>query len=58
MVVIHRFDCIVNSIKDSGYYSIVEDESSDVSNVQQFVICIRWVDNLLEPMRTLLDFMQ
>ena len=58
MVVIHRFDYIVNSIKDSGYYSIVEDESSDVSNVQQFVICIRWVDNLLEPMRTLLDFMQ
>ena len=52
MVVIHRFDYIVNSIKDSGYYSIVEDESSDVSNVQQFVICIRWVDNLLEPMRT------
>ena len=52
MVVIHRFDCIVNSIKDSGYYSIMADESSDVSNVQQFVICIRWVDNLLEPMRT------
>ena len=52
------FDCIVNSIKDSGYYSIMADESSDISNVQQFVICIRWVDKLLEPMRTLLDFMQ
>ena len=25
------------------------DESSDISNVQQFAICIRWVDNVLEP---------
>ena len=25
------------------------DESSDISNVQQFVICIRWVDNVFEP---------
>ena len=40
---------IVNSIKDSGYYSIMADESSDISNVQQVVICIRWVDNMLEP---------
>ena len=40
---------IVNSVKDSGYYSIMADESSDISNVQQFVICIRWVDNMLEP---------
>ena len=40
---------IVNSIKDSGYYSIMADESSDISNVQQFVICIRWADNMLEP---------
>ena len=34
---------IVNSIKDSGYYGIMADESSDISNVQQFVICVRWV---------------
>ena len=40
---------IVNSIKDLGYYSITTDESSDISNVQLFVICIRWVDNVLEP---------
>ena len=25
------------------------DESSDISNVHQFVICIHWVDNMLEP---------
>ena len=34
---------VVNSVKDSGYYSIMADEPSDISNVQQFVICIRWV---------------
>ena len=25
------------------------DESSDISNLQQFVICICWLDNVLEP---------
>ena len=40
---------IVNSMEDSGYYSIMAEESSDVSNAQQFVICIRWVHNVLEP---------
>ena len=25
------------------------DKSSDVSNVEKFVICIRWVDDMLEP---------
>ena len=34
------------------------DESSDISNVQQFVICIRWVVNVLEPHEDLLDFTQ
>ena len=40
---------IVNSIKDSGYYSIMAEDSSSNSNVQQFVICVRRVDNMLEP---------
>ena len=40
---------IVNSIKDSGCYSIMTDESSNISSVQQFVNCIRWVDNVFEP---------
>ena len=46
---------IVNSIKDLGYYSIMADESSDISNVQQFAICIRWVDNMLEPHEEFLE---
>ena len=40
---------IVNSTKDLGYHSIMADESSDISDVQQFVIWICWVDNMLEP---------
>ena len=50
LIILHD---IVNSIKDSGCYSIMADESSDISNEQQFIICIWWVDK----MRTLVDFM-
>ena len=32
------------SIKTSGWYTIMADECSDVSNKEQFVICIRWID--------------
>ena len=31
-------------IAESGYYSIMADESTDASNIEQIVICIRWVD--------------
>ena len=29
-------------------YAIMADECTDVSNVEQFTICIRWVDKYLE----------
>ena len=32
------------SIKTSGWYTIMADECSDVSNKEQFVIYIRWID--------------
>lgn len=35
---------IANSITESGYYSIMADETIDASNTEQLVICIRWVD--------------
>ena len=38
---------IVKNIKESSYYSIMTDETADVINKEQFVICIRWVDNNL-----------
>ena len=33
-----------NNIAESGYYCIVADVSTDVSNIGQLVICIHWVD--------------
>ena len=35
---------VAASIKTSGWYTIMADECTDVSNKEQFVICIRWVD--------------
>ena len=34
---------ITTDIRSSGWYSILADEATDVSNTQQLVICIRWV---------------
>ena len=34
---------IVSDIAESGYYSIIADKSTDMSNIEQLVICIRWV---------------
>ena len=39
--VLHR---IASDIAESGYYSIMADESTDASNIEQLVICICWVD--------------
>ena len=33
---------IANNIAESGYYSIMADESTDASNIEQLVICICW----------------
>ena len=35
---------IASDIAESGYYSIMADESTDASNIEQLVICIHWVD--------------
>ena len=35
---------IASDIAESGYYSIMADESTDASNIEQLVICICWVD--------------
>ena len=41
----HILRPIVKNIKESSYYSIMADETTDIINKEQFVICIRWVDN-------------
>ena len=35
---------IAIDIAEFGYYSIMADESTDASNIEQLVICICWVD--------------
>ena len=34
---------VVRNIRDSDFYSMVCDEATDVGNVSQFVVCLRWV---------------
>ena len=35
---------IGSDIAESGYYSIMADESNDASNIEWLLICIHWVD--------------
>ena len=37
----------VESIKNDGFHTIMVDERSDVSNKEQAVLCVRWVDQNL-----------
>lgn len=39
---------ISEDIRNSLYYALMADETTDVSNREQLVICIRWIDELLE----------
>ncbi|XP_062505911.1 zinc finger MYM-type protein 1-like [Corticium candelabrum] len=38
---------ICSSMSKNGFYTITADECTDVSNKEQFTICIRWVDEKL-----------
>ena len=40
---------IAARIRDVDFYCIMVDEATDVSNVSQLVLCIRWVDDELSP---------
>ena len=41
----HILRSIVKNIKKSSCYSTMADETTDIVNKEQFVICILWVDN-------------
>ena len=41
----HILRPIEKDIKESSYYSIMADKTTDIISKEQFVICIRWVDN-------------
>ena len=38
---------ISSSIVKSGFFTVMADECTDIANKEQFVVCIRWVDNSL-----------
>ena len=40
---------VAENIQDVDFYSIMCDEATDVKNVSELVVCLRWVDNELEP---------
>ena len=39
---------IATCLQNSDFFSIMADETNNLSNHEQLVICIRWVDNKLE----------
>lgn len=39
---------IAAELRESQFFCIMSDECTDVSNREQLVICIRWVDSKLE----------
>ena len=45
---------IVKNIKDSSYYNIIADEATDITNKEQLVIYISWVDSDLNETNALL----
>ena len=43
------FRDVVESIKAADFFSIMLDKSGDVSNKEQAVFCVRWIDENLAP---------
>ena len=48
IMALHILQQICSDIAKHGFFTIMADECTDVSNKEQFVICIRWVDNTHE----------
>ena len=47
IMALHILRQICSDIAKNGFFTIMADECTDVSNKEQFVICIRWVDDSL-----------
>ena len=41
----HVLNTLIADIKSSGVFSIIADETRDISGIEQFIVCLRWVDN-------------
>ena len=40
---------IVNKIREAKYFSLMADEVTNVSNREQMIVCMCWIDGKLEP---------
>ncbi|KAL5488582.1 hypothetical protein EMCRGX_G017549 [Ephydatia muelleri] len=47
IMALHVLRQICSDIAKTAFFTIMADECTDVSNKEQFMICIRWVDNTL-----------
>ena len=48
LMTFHILRQLSKAIQENGWYAIMADECTDVSNIEQFTNCIRWVDKYLE----------
>ncbi|KAJ8018695.1 Zinc finger MYM-type protein 1 [Holothuria leucospilota] len=57
-IMAHNVICdIVQDIRtQSGFYSIISDEYTDITNKEQLTFCLRWVDKSLEAHEYFLGF--
>lgn len=39
---------IAENMQNSSFFTIMADESADVANQEQVVVCIRWIDNNID----------
>ena len=49
---------ISKNVKQSKFYTIMVDEVTDVSNHEELVICIRWIDHNFEPHKEMIGLYQ
>ena len=54
LMAFHILRQLSKDIQENGWYAIMADECTDVSNVEQFTICIRWVNKYLESHESLI----
>ena len=47
---------IVDQIKQVGFYSLLTDECIDIANKEQLTICLRWIDDKLQPNEEFVGF--
>ena len=47
---------IVDQIKQAGFYPLLADECTVVANKEHLTVCLRWIDNKLQPNEEFVGF--